>query len=65
MPCQPSITIGDIYKKATLIVNGRSSGMGMRMFEDILHKQKVDILLLKVVNHNEFDMLMIIRRARI
>jgi exonuclease III len=56
-PWQPSITMADVYKIATLSVNCISLGMGMRMLEEFLHKQEVDIILLQEVTHTESDMI--------
>jgi exonuclease III len=47
--------MADIYKMATLTVNAVSSGVGMRMLDEFLHKQEIDILLLQEVTHTEFD----------
>jgi len=49
--------MADVYKIATLNVSGISLGMGMRMLEEFLHKQEVDILLLQKVTHTTFDMI--------
>jgi len=49
--------MADIYKIATLNANGISSGMRMRMLEEFLQKQEIDILLLQEVTHNEFVMI--------
>jgi exonuclease III len=47
--------MADIYKIATLIVNGMSSSMRMKMLENFLHKQEIDILLLQEVARHDFD----------
>ena len=48
--------MADVYKIATLNVNGMASGVGMRMLDEFLHKQEIDNLLLEVI-HTEFDMI--------
>ena len=47
--------MGDIYKIATLVVNGISSSMRIKMLEDFLHKQEIDMLPLQEVNQHDFD----------
>jgi hypothetical protein len=47
----------DIYKIATLGVNGMSSKMGMSMLDEFFHKQEIKILLLQEVTHIEFEMI--------
>jgi endonuclease/exonuclease/phosphatase family metal-dependent hydrolase len=49
--------MADIYKFATLNINKMSSRMRMRMLEEFLQKQEIDILLLQEVTHTEFDMI--------
>jgi exonuclease III len=47
--------MAETYKIATLNVNGMSSGMRIKMLEDFLHKQEIDILLLQLVTQHDFD----------
>jgi ABC-type polysaccharide/polyol phosphate transport system ATPase subunit len=54
---QPLITMANIYKIATFNVTGISSGMRMRVLEEFLQKQEIDILLVQEVTYNEFDMI--------
>jgi hypothetical protein len=39
--------MADIYKITTLNVSDMASGLGMRMLDEFLHKQEVDIFLQK------------------
>ena len=39
--------MAEIYKIATLNVNGMSSSMRMKILEEFLHNQEIDILLLQ------------------
>jgi hypothetical protein len=43
MPWQPSISMANIYKTAALNVNGISSGMRMRMFEEFLQNERLTL----------------------
>jgi hypothetical protein len=49
--------MADIYKIVTPSFNGISSGMRMRMLEEFLQKQEIDILFLQQVTRTEFDMI--------
>jgi exonuclease III len=46
-----------VYKIATLNDNGMSSRVGMRMLDEFIHKQEINILLLQEVTHAEFGMI--------
>jgi len=47
----------EIYKIATLKVSGMSSSMRMKMLQDFLHKQEIDILLLQEVTQHDVDII--------
>jgi len=49
--------MADVYKTAMLNDNGMSSGVEMRMLDEFIHKQEINILLSKKVTHAEFGMI--------
>jgi exonuclease III len=49
--------MAEIYKVATLNINGMSAGGRMRMLNEFIHKQVIDIILLQEVTHPDFDMI--------
>jgi len=49
--------MAEIYKVATLNINGISAGWRMGMLNDFVHKQEIDILLLQEVTHTDFAMI--------
>jgi len=49
--------MAEIYKVATLNINGMSAGGRMGMLNEFLHKKEIDIILLQEVTHTDFDMI--------
>ena len=49
--------MAEIYKVATLNINGMSAGGRMRMLNGFIHKQEIDIILLQEVTHTDFVMI--------
>jgi len=49
--------MAEIFKVATFNVSGMSSSMKMKMLEEFLHKQEIDILLLQEVTHHDSDII--------
>ena len=49
--------MAEIYKVATLNINGMSAGRRMGMLNEFMHKQEIDISLLQEVTHTDFEMI--------
>jgi len=46
--------MAEIYKVATLNINGMSAGGIVGMLNEFIHKQEIDINLLQEVSHTDF-----------
>lgn len=49
--------MAEIYKIATLIVIVMSSSMRMKMLQEFIRKQEIDILILQEVTQHDFDII--------
>ena len=49
--------MAEIYKVTTLNINGMSAGGRMRMLNEFMQEQEIDIILLQEVTHTYFDMI--------